>query len=96
MIPLLLKRFASEPRQAVVFCSSSLMEHGVPLGVNEHRSPKPGPRKKSAKRLVGIDKYLQSRLPSRCEMHGICADGVVGENILLIIKIIHIILSTTI
>ena len=72
-----LQQCSSEPRQAIVFCSSSLMEHGVPMTNNQISSSRPS--KKLKKRLVSMDSYLQSRLPQQCEISGVCADGVVGE-----------------
>ena len=53
------------------------MEHGIPL--SEKVESKSRSQRKIRRRLFGIDTYLQSKLPKHCEMHGVCADGVVGK-----------------
>ena len=74
----LLQEMSSEPRHAIVFCSTQMLEKKVAIPSQSTNGSGRHPRAAKMEKIDIVD-YLRSVLPSQCHLVSIAADGIVGK-----------------
>lgn len=72
------QKLSSLPQHALVFCTSSLQDLGIRVTQHDCNVSGGRPPRKTRPKIVRTNQYIKQQLPCKCQIYGVCMDGVVG------------------